>query len=295
VRDTEKALAMTVDCTPRYCLAHPETGGAQAVVEAWRNLTATGATPLALTNNMNFGNPERPRIMGQFVGCIAGMRAAAAHLDFPVVSGNVSLYNETDGEAILPTPVIGGVGVLTDVSKQATLALKAAGEAIILIGETVGWLGQSLYLREIEGREEGAPPPIDLDTEKANGAFVRGLIQGGKISASHDLSDGGLAVAVAEMALASRGLGAILDIPGDIPGNKPPHAFLFGEDQARYVVTAGDGEAILSEARDAGVPARVIGRTSDDDLLTLSGSDAISLDMLRSGHEGWLPDYMRGA
>ena len=291
VRDSEKALAMTVDCTPRYCLAHPETGGAQAVVEAWRNLTATGAVPLALTNNMNFGNPERPRIMGQFVGCIAGMRAAAAHLDFPVVSGNVSLYNETDGEAILPTPVIGGVGVLADVSKHATLAFKAAGEAVILIGETEGWLGQSLYLREINGREEGAPPPIDLDTEKANGAFLRGLIQAGKVSASHDLSDGGLAVGVAEMALASTGLGATLDTPDD----KPAHAFLFGEDQARYVVTAGNGDAIIDEARAAGIPARVIGITTDDGLLTLSGSDAISLDMLRSRHEGWLPEYMRGA
>jgi phosphoribosylformylglycinamidine synthase subunit PurL len=291
VRDTNKALAMTVDCTPRYCVSHPDTGGAQAVAEAWRNLTAAGATPLALTNNMNFGNPERPRIMGQFVGCIAGMRAAAKHLDFPVVSGNVSLYNETDGEAILPTPVIGGVGVLADVSKHATIAFKNAGETLILIGDTAGWLGQSIYLREIAGREEGAPPPVDLDVEKANGDFIRGLIQLDRLSACHDLSDGGIAVAAAEMALASRGLGAVLEVPGEAPA----HALLFGEDQGRYLVTTGDAESVLADARADGVPACVIGRVTDDARLTLAPHDSISLDMLRSGHEGWLPDYMRGA
>jgi phosphoribosylformylglycinamidine synthase II len=291
VRDTAKALAMTVDCTPRYCAAHPETGGAQAVAEAWRNLTATGATPLALTNNMNFGNPERPRIMGQFVGCIAGMRAAAKQLEFPVVSGNVSLYNETDGEAILPTPVIGGVGILPDASKYATIAFKQAGDAVIVIGETSGWLGQSIYLREIEGREEGAPPPVDLAIEKANGAFVRALIQDGRVSACHDLSDGGIAVAVAEMALASRGLGAALDEPG----GGPAHALLFGEDQARYLITTSDADTVLAGARAAGVPASVIGQVTGDGQLTLGPGDSISLDMLRSRHEGWLPEYMRGA
>jgi phosphoribosylformylglycinamidine synthase subunit PurL len=291
VRDTTKALAMTVDCSPRYCVSHPETGGAQAVAEAWRNLTATGATPLALTNNMNFGNPERPRIMGQFVGCIAGMRAAAKALDFPVVSGNVSLYNETDGEAILPTPVIGGVGVLADVSKHATVAVKAAGEALVLIGETTGWLGQSMYLREITGREAGAPPPVDLDREKANGDFTRALIEQNLVSACHDISDGGIAVAVAEMALASRDLGVNLDITGEIPA----HAMLFGEDQARYLVTTNGVEAILQSAKAANVPACVIGRTTDDGRLTLGPGDSISIDMLRSGHEGWLPDYMQGA
>jgi phosphoribosylformylglycinamidine synthase len=291
VRDTNKGLAMSVDCTPRYCVAHPETGGAQAVAEAWRNLTASGATPLALTNNMNFGNPERPRIMGQFIGCIAGMRKAAKVLDFPVVSGNVSLYNETDGEAILPTPVIGGVGVMADVSKHATVAFKKAGEAIVLVGETTGWLGQSIYLREIERREEGAPPPVDLDVEKANGDFTRDLIEQNIVSACHDLSDGGIAVAVAEMALASTGLGAALDISGEMPA----HAQMFGEDQARYLVTTDDPEIVTGKARAANVPAYVIGHVSDDGQLTLGPGDAISLDMLRSGHEGWLPCYMRGA
>jgi phosphoribosylformylglycinamidine synthase II len=291
VRDTNKALAMTVDCTPRYCVADPEVGGAQAVAEAWRNLTATGAMPLALTNNMNFGNPERPRIMGQFVGCIAGMRAASLALNFPVVSGNVSLYNETDGEAILPTPVIGGVGVLDDVSKHATIALKGADETLVLIGETIGWLGQSVYLREIASQEVGAPPPIDLDTEKANGDFVRGLIQDGRVTACHDISDGGIAVAVAEMALAAKGLGVALTLSGDAP----LYGFLFGEDQARYLLTTSDASAIVDKAGTAGVSARIIGKTTSDDRLTLRPDDSISLDVLRLCHEGWLPAYMQGA
>ena len=162
VEDGPKALALTADVTPRYCEADPFEGGKQAVAEAWRNITAVGGKPLALTDNLNFGNPERPEIMGQFVGCVRGIAEACKALDFPVVSGNVSLYNETNGRAILPTPTIGGVGVLDDFTKSATLAFKADGEAILLIGETQGWLGQSLYLRDVCGREEGAPPPVDL-------------------------------------------------------------------------------------------------------------------------------------
>ena len=164
VHGTNRGLAVTTDCTPRYCAAAPETGGRQAAAEAWRNLTAVGAKPLALTNNLNFGNPERPVIMGQVVGCIAGISDAGRVLDFPVVSGNVSLYNETNGEAILPTPVIGGVGLIDDLDRTANCAFKAEGDTIILIGDTTGWLGASLYLREVEGREVGAPPPVDLTT-----------------------------------------------------------------------------------------------------------------------------------
>ena len=166
VEDGPKALALTVDVTPRYCEADPFEGGKQAVAEAWRNITAVGGKPLALTDNLNFGNPEKPEIMGQFVGCVRGIAEACKALDFPVVSGNVSLYNETQGRGILPTPSIGGVGVLSDFTKSATLAFKAGGEAILLIGETQGWLGQSLYLRDVCGREEGAPPPVDLVEEQ---------------------------------------------------------------------------------------------------------------------------------
>ncbi len=209
VQDGPKGLALTVDVTPRYCEADPFEGGKQAVAEAWRNITAVGGRPLAITDNLNFGNPERPEIMGQFVGCLKGIAEACRALDFPVVSGNVSLYNETNGRGILPTPSIGGVGLLDDFTKSATLAFKAEGEAILLIGETHGWLGQSVYLRDICGREEGAPPPVDLAAEKRNGDVVRGMIHAGTATAVHDVSDGGLLIALAEMAIAS-GIGAQL-------------------------------------------------------------------------------------
>src|SRR5580658_8112850 len=191
VGDGPKALALTTDVTPRYCEVDPFEGGKQAVAEAWRNLTAVGATPLAVTDNLNFGNPERPEIMGQLVGCIRGIGEAARTLDFPIVSGNVSLYNETNGKAILPTPSIGGVGLIADASEAVDLALKQDGNALILIGETRGHLGASLYLREIEGREDGAPPPIDLAAERAHGDFVGQMIAEGAVAACHDISDGG--------------------------------------------------------------------------------------------------------
>ena len=288
VQDTNKALAVTVDCTPRYCLADPESGGAQAVAETWRNLSAVGARPLAVTNNMNFGNPEKPRIMGQFVGCATGMRAACLALDYPVVSGNVSLYNETEGEAILPTPVIGGVGVLDDVSKRATVAFKAAGETIILIGETEGHLGQSVYLREIEGRCEGPAPAVDLAAERVRGELVQGLIADGTITTCHDISDGGIAVAVAEMAMAARGLGAALTIPEGVA----PHAWAFGEDQGRYLIATAEPEVVLARGREGGVSASVVGEVNGIPLLTLTPSDDISIEELRDAHEAWLPNYM---
>jgi phosphoribosylformylglycinamidine synthase len=288
VHGTGRALALSVDCTPRYCLADPKQGGAQAVAEAWRNLTAVGARPLAITDCMNFGNPERPRIMGQFAGCIEGMRAACAALDFPVVSGNVSLYNETNGQAIPPTPTIGGVGLLEDADARVDLAFKAPEEAIILIGETTGHLGASAYLATIEGREDGPPPPVDLAAERRNGDFVRGLIGGGAVTACHDLSDGGLFVALAEMAMAG-GLGARIEPAA--ADDTPVHAWLFGEDQARYIVTAPDAAPVLEAARAAGVPAAAIGRTGGN-ALTLAGGATISLGELTQAHEGWLPAYM---
>jgi phosphoribosylformylglycinamidine synthase len=281
-----RALAFTTDCTPRYCLADPEQGGAQAVAEAWRNLTAVGARPLAITDNMNFGNPERPRIMGQFAGCVRGMAAACRALDFPVVSGNVSLYNETDGRAILPTPAIGGVGVLEDAAQAVGLAL-APGLDLILVGETVGHLGQSLWLREIAGREEGAPPPVDLSAERRNGDCVRAAILAGAVTACHDVSDGGLLVAVAEMAMAG-GVGAVL-LPA--PEGSVPHAWWFGEDQGRYVLAVADGAALLARMAGSGVPARRIGRTGGEEL-TLAGAFSISVQKLRAANAAWLPGLM---
>ncbi|MFQ5775366.1 MAG: phosphoribosylformylglycinamidine synthase subunit PurL [Kiloniellaceae bacterium] len=284
-----RALALTTDCTPRYCQADPRRGGAQAVAEAWRNLTAVGARPLALTDNLNFGNPERPRIMGQFVGCIQGIAEACRALDFPIVSGNVSLYNETEGRGIPPTPTIGGVGLLDDIGRRADIAFKAEGEAIVLVGATRGHLGASIYLREIEARRDGAPPPVDLAAERRNGDLVRGLIAAGRVSACHDLSDGGLAVALAEMALAGN-LGATVEPPPGA-GNPPLHAWLFGEDQARYLVTAPEAGPVLEAARAGGVPAARIGSTGGV-ALTLPGGQPICLDELRAAHEGWLPAYM---
>jgi phosphoribosylformylglycinamidine (FGAM) synthase-like enzyme len=281
-----KALAMVTDCTPRYCVADPELGGAQAVVETWRNLSAVGARPLAVTDNLNFGNPERPEIMGQLVGCVRGMGAACRALDYPVISGNVSLYNETNGAGILPTPVVGGVGLLADAGSACSLSFKAAGETVILIGETAGWLGCSLYLRELHGREDGAPPPLDLAAERRHGELIQGLIRAGQLTACHDVSDGGLLVALAEMAVAGN-LGAEISFPDTLPA----HAFGFGEDQGRYVVTARDPAAVLAAAQAAGAPTRVLGRTGGP-TLTVSRSDATSVAELRAAYEGWLPNYM---
>jgi phosphoribosylformylglycinamidine synthase len=291
VLDGPKALALTVDVTPRYCEADPIEGGKQAVAEAWRNITAVGGKPLAITDNLNFGNPERPEIMGQLVGCLNGIAQACVALDFPIVSGNVSLYNETNGRGILPTPSIGGVGLLDDFQKSATLAFKAKGEAILLIGDTQGWLGQSVYLRDICGREEGAPPPVDLAAEKRNGDVVRGMIKSGTATAVHDVSDGGLLIALAEMAMAS-GIGAALDAA---PEQTLPHAWWFGEDQARYIVTVPVDHllTVMSKLKAVGVPCAEIGKTGGD-ALVIEGEAPVAISKLKEGFESWLPNYMAG-
>ncbi len=278
-----RALALTTDCTPRYVQADPEAGGAQAVAEAWRNITATGATPLAITDNMNFANPEKPRIMGQFAGAIRGMAAACTALDFPVVSGNVSLYNETEGRPILPTPAIGGLGVLEDAAQAVGYALAPRLE-LVLIGTTEGWLGQSLWLREVAGREEGAPPPVDLAAERRNGDFVRAEILAGRVRACHDVSDGGLLVAVAEMALAG-------DTGVVLRGGETGHAFWFGEDQARYVLAVERAAPLLAAAAAAGVPAQSLGRAGGGEL-TLPDGGTMSLASLRAMHEHFFPAWM---
>jgi phosphoribosylformylglycinamidine synthase len=278
---TNRALALTTDCTPRYCAADAQAGGAQAVAEAWRNITATGAKPLAVTDNMNFGNPEKPEIMGQFAAAIKGMGAACRALDFPVVSGNVSLYNETEGKAILPTPAIGAVGVIEDAAQAVGIALQA-GLQLVLIGKTEGQLGQSLWLREVLGLEAGAPPVVDLAAERKNGDFVRAQILSGQVAACHDVSDGGLLVAVAEMALAGN-IGAMLT-PLKL------HDFWFGEDQARYVLAVPDAHILLAAAAQSGVPAEHIGHTIGG-CLTVAEGISISLQTLRDAHEGFFPNW----
>ncbi|HYF57015.1 MAG TPA: AIR synthase related protein, partial [Salinarimonas sp.] len=291
IEDGPKGLALTTDVTPRYCEADPVEGGRQAVAEVWRNISAVGGLPLAITDNLNFGNPERPEVMGGFVGCIQGIGEACRALDFPVVSGNVSLYNETNGRGILPTPTIGGVGVIEDVARHATIRFKREGDAILLIGDMVGWLGQSLYLREICGREEGAPPPVDLSAEKLHGDFVRRLIREGEVDTVHDCSDGGLAVALAEMCLAG-GIGAGI---GEVEPGIPLHAFLFGEDQGRYVLAVEPERMpdLLYAASAGGIPVAILGVTGGGSL-HLPGEPAIPLADLRSAHEGWLPRFMAG-
>ncbi|MBV8334212.1 MAG: phosphoribosylformylglycinamidine synthase subunit PurL [Alphaproteobacteria bacterium] len=282
-----KALALATDCTPRYCRADPVRGAAQAVAESWRNLTAVGARPLALTDNLNFGNPEGPEIMGEFVGAIEGIREACLALDYPVVSGNVSFYNETEGNPILPTPVIGGVGLIADLRGAIDLALKRDGDGLILIGDTEGHLGCSVYLREIEGSESGSPPPVDVAAERRNGDFVRAQISAGAVAACHDLSDGGLLAAVAEMAMAGS-LGVSL---GPFPVELTRNAYLFGEDQARYLVETSNPDTLIAAAREAGIPARVIGVVGGVSL-TLPGVGAISVAALRAANEAWLPNFM---
>jgi phosphoribosylformylglycinamidine synthase II len=287
IHGSNKAVAITTDCTPRYCQADPHEGGRQAVAEAYRNLSATGALPLAVTDNLNFGNPEKPEIMGQIVEAIRGMGEACRDLDFPVVSGNVSLYNETQGTAIQPTPAIGAVGLLDDVSKHMTLAFKREGSNIVLLGETKGWLGASLYLREVCGREEGAPPPVALHRERRKGELVRQLIQDGQLLACHDVSDGGLLVAVAEMAMAS-GIGAAIDAPSTVP----LHGWCFGEDQGRYLLEVSDDDlvAVLEAAEQREVGARVIGKTTGKDLSI--GGKSVAVAELRAVNEKWLPEFM---
>ncbi|MEM9012929.1 MAG: phosphoribosylformylglycinamidine synthase subunit PurL [Pseudomonadota bacterium] len=281
VHGTERALAFSADVTPRYCVADPAMGGRQAVAEAYRNVSATGATPLATTDCLNFGNPERPEIMGQFKLCIDGIGEACRALATPIVSGNVSLYNETDGRAILPTPTIGMVGLIED-WRRAVGITPRDGDALILLGETHGHLGASALMAELFARADGPPPPVDLAAEAAHGAFVRALIAEGAVSAVHDIADGGMAVAAAEMALAA-GCGVALDTA---PDAMDPVAWAFGEDQARYLLAAPDAAPILDRARPEGLPITLIGRFGGPDV-TL-GPARLALAELSAAHEGAL-------
>jgi phosphoribosylformylglycinamidine synthase len=284
---TNKGLAMTCDVTPRYCYADPFEGGKQAIAEAWRNLTASGAEPLAVTDCLNFGNPERPEIMGEFVGCLQGMGEACRALAFPVVSGNVSLYNETNGVAIPPTPGIGAIGLIDDLQHLAIIAL-AEGQTVLLLGAEGGHLGQSLFQEAATGKFDGAPPPVDLNAERRAGDLVRALIREGACRAVHDVSDGGLLVALAEMALAGE-VGLTLDA---YDGPLAAHALWFGEDQGRYIlgIEAADVDSVTKRAAEAGLPLRVIGKAGGE-TINLPGEAPIALEQLRGAHESWFPAY----
>nr|CAD6604106.1 phosphoribosylformylglycinamidine synthase subunit PurL [Rhizobium sp. Khangiran2] len=284
-----KALAFSSDVTPRYVEADPVEGGKQAVAECWRNLTATGAEPLAATDNLNFGNPEKPEIMGQLVGAIQGIGEACRALDFPIVSGNVSLYNETNGIAILPTPTIAGVGLLPDWSKMARIGDMRDGDVLIMIGPDGSHLGQSIYLRDVLGSTEGPAPSVDLDAERRNGDLVRGLIRNGQVSACHDISDGGLLLALAEMAMAAT-KGMNINLANQ---RGPAHALLFGEDQARYVlaVPADLADFVEATAESGGVPFRKLG-TAGGDRLVVDDLVDVSVPDLVNTNESWFPGFM---
>jgi phosphoribosylformylglycinamidine synthase len=311
IHGTNKALAITSDCNPRYVAADPYEGGKQAVAEAYRNLSAVGAMPIAITDNLNFGNPEKPETMGYIVKAIEGMAEACRVLDFPVVSGNVSLYNETDGIAIPPTPVCGGVGLIEDVSKVATLKGAQAGDALILIGETKGHMGASLYAREIlglEGEALGPPPPVDLEVEAKNAAFVRSLIEQGLVNAVHDVSDGGIACAAAEMALAN-GADLFVDMDSFMDDENLSRSGLFAEDSARFLLAAPNGLSLAELGRGQNVEVDFLGSFFDERTEWSSrvketqepeivihhyrkGRMNLPLSKLREAHEGWMPEYM---
>jgi len=307
VHGTRKALAITTDCTPRYCYADPYEGGKQAVAESYRNLSAVGAKPLAITNCLNFANPQRPEIMAQIVGCLEGMSDACRALDYPIVSGNVSLYNESKatggGSAILPTPAIGGVGLLDDYAKMATIGFKAEGEEIYQIGihpyhdrDDKGHFGQSLWLREIHGREDGPAPHVDLDAERRTGETIRALIREGVVTSVHDISDGGMLVAVAEMALAGNIGARVSESRACITDG------YFGEDQGRFLITTDRPhelrEALQRIHGDYGIGGWPLGWTGGVGIQIGSDEDGplstVSLADLREASDSFFRDWMEG-
>ena len=293
VHGSQRGLAMSTDCTPRYVEADPRTGGAQAVAESYRNICAVGARPLAITNNLNFGNPEKPEIMTQMAQSVVGMGEAALALDTPVVSGNVSLYNETDGRAIRPCPVVGMVGVIDDIANAVGIAPTASGQTLMVIGQDEncndGWLGASLYARHLAGEPQAAPPPVRLDSERRTGEFLQAQIGAGNIIAAHDVSDGGLAATIAEMCMAA-GLGATIASPDG--GNA--HGWAFGEDQGRYVIATDNAEALINAAKTAGVSICVLGMISATDELKFGEGDAISVVKMKTSVEATIPALMNG-
>jgi phosphoribosylformylglycinamidine synthase len=287
-----RGLALTTDVTPRYCAADPFEGAKQAVAEAYRNITAVGATPKAITNCLNFGSPEDEDVMGQLIASIEGLREACLALDLPIISGNVSLYNQTGHHPIFPTPTVGCIGLLQDITKRVTSAFKKPGDAVLLIGHTQGWLGQSSYARDILHQEVGAPPPVDLDEEKRHACFVRSLIAEGAVTAVRDCSHGGLLVALAKMALASfeeqEPCGIILQ-PEAWPKeyhNVPKHAFFFGEDQGRYIITIHPSyiQKVNVKAKEKDIPLIYLGRIGGSHIV-LPEEEPLSLRELKTIYE----------
>ena len=283
-----KGIAATVDCVPRYCKAHPKSGAMQAVCETWRNLISVGAQPIAITNCLNFGNPEKKEIMGQFVDSINGMREACEALNYPVISGNVSLYNETNGVAIYPTPTIGGVGILKNINNMMTLNFKNTENIIAVVGETSGHLSQSALIYDVIGNKEGPPPQINLKEEKKNGLFVGELIKNKLVAAVHDVSHGGIIVTVAEMCMASN-IGAKIKVSGS---NIDKIKYLFSEDQARYLIEINKKnlEKIKKIANTKKIKIDIIGNTQKE-IFEVENDLKISVKELKTKNESWFKNY----
>jgi len=283
-----KGIAATVDCVPRYCKAHPKSGAMQAVCETWRNLISVGAQPIAITNCLNFGNPEKKEIMGQFVDSINGMKEACETLNYPVISGNVSLYNETNGIAIYPTPTIGGVGLLKNINNMMTFNFKNTESIIAVIGETSGHLSQSALIYDVIGDKEGPPPQINLKEEKKNGLFVSDLIKGKLVNAVHDISHGGIIVTLAEMCMASN-IGAKIKVSGS---NSDKIKYLFSEDQARYLIEISKKnlEKIKKTASTKNIKINIIGNTQSE-IFEVENDLKISVKELKTKNESWFKNY----
>jgi phosphoribosylformylglycinamidine synthase II len=283
IKDTDRALAMSVDGNGRYCYLDPKRGAMLAVAEAARNVACAGGKPLAATNCLNFGNPERPGIMWQFGQAVAGIGEACRALDTPITGGNVSLYNETDGKAIYPTPVIGVVGLLEHADRVVSRRFQSAGDAIVLLGEGRGELGGSEYLKVAHGVVRGVPPALDLDAERALQALLVELANARVMRSAHDCSDGGLAVTLAECTFDSGGIGADVSIDAvSVARHADTNraAALFGESASRVVISVATEATtdVLERAKAAGVPARVIGRTGGDTIrVTVGGELAVTL------------------
>ena len=291
VYGTNKALALTVDCTPRYVEADPYKGGKQAVVEAYRNIIAAGATPLAVTNNLNFGNPEKPEIMAQLVQSVTGMKDACAFLSTPVVSGNVSLYNETDGNAIKPCPVIGMVGLIDDWQNAGTIAMPSEAALFIIGRDTTtnnGWLSNSIYAKLLAKHVGGAPPQIDLEAELQTGLFILSCYQNELVKAAHDISDGGMLVALAEMMLAGN-RGAHITLPDTLD----PHSWCFAENQSSYIIATNNPDKLMHHAEQAQIPFFHLGKSISSQELKISNGDIISLEKIKNLHETGLDNRLK--
>ena len=289
VHETNKGLSMTADSTPRYCASDPFEGGKQVVAEAWRNLISVGSQPIAITDCMNFGNPEKKEIMGQFAGVIEGMKEACNFLNFPVVSGNVSLYNETNGKGINPTPVIGGVGVVKNISIFADQFFKRDDDHILIIGETDGHLTQSIYAHELLECDIGLPPRVDLNKELKNGLFVKELICKSLIDTVHDISDGGLLVAISEMSMK-------YNYGFDIKLKKRDlNSYLFGEDQARYVISVAEKnlKKVRYKLEEKDIYFENIGKTVKDFIIL--NDEQMTVKELKNIYENWFNNYLSEA